>query len=116
MLIGSLNPAAYGRAPKSFHRYSDVGQPGRLILQRFPTVGHNVRIDVVIDGQFAGLLSRGRIFDGYIAPGRHWLLLEPNGLDSEWLGVIDVRPGETHAYKVTYNVNRLGLNPLIPGW
>lgn len=105
LFVIDVNQNAYGR---------NVGG-GRLIIQRAPTLGHNVRIDVVIDGQLAGLLSRGRTFDSYIPPGRHLLIANPNGWGSEWSGVLDVRPGDVYNFMVTYNVDRLALNPIING-
>jgi hypothetical protein len=118
VLIVTMSPTTYGSDVRSSHHSSEIvtthaAHGGHLIIQRSPTLGHNVRIDVVIDGRLAGLLSRGRTFDTYIPPGHHLLIALPNGPDDEWYGTLDVRPGHTYHYIATYNVNRLVLNPVI---
>ena len=87
---------------------------GRLVIQRSPVLGDNVAITLMIDGQVAGTLVRGRTYDRYITPGRHTLTALPNRSRGTWQGTLDVRPGKTYSYSASYNVNKLVLTPIGP--
>lgn len=85
---------------------------GRLIIKRSPVLAYNITLTLKIDGRVAGTLVRGQVFDRYITPGQHVLVASPNRLRGDWQGAINVRPGHTYSYQVTYNVNRIVLNPV----
>src|SRR5262245_22902458 len=93
------------------HRSNDAG---RLIIKRSPVLGANVSVVIYIDGRIAGTLVRNRKLDQYIAPGRHVIVASPNQLAGDWQGILDVRPGHTYMYVMTYNVSQLVLNPVRP--
>ena len=93
------------------HRSNDLG---RLIIKRSPVLGVNVSVVIYIDGRVAGTSVRARTFDEYIAPGRHFIVASPNQLRGDWHGILDVRPGHTYMYVMTYNQSRLALNPVRP--
>ena len=85
---------------------------GRLVIQRSPTLGDNVTISLMIDGQVAGTLVRARTYDRYITPGRHLLVASPNRSLGAWRGTLNVHPGETYSYTASSNVNELVLSPM----
>jgi hypothetical protein len=87
---------------------------GRLVIQRSPVLGDNVAIAIMIDGQVAGTLVRGRTYDRYITPGRHTLSASPNRARATWRGTLEVQPGKTYSYSASYNVNQLVLTPIGP--
>jgi len=82
---------------------------GRLVIRRSPVLGHNVRIDLTIDGKSAGTLGRGRTYDMAITPGRHTLTASPSRSGEAWHGTLEVRPGETYTYTASFNVDKLVL-------
>jgi hypothetical protein len=90
---------------------SSAAHGGRLIINRSPTLGHNIGVTLTIDGQLAGSISRGRTFDRYVTPGRHMLSASPGRGRTPWHGTLNVRAGETYTYTASYHVNKLELTP-----
>jgi hypothetical protein len=84
---------------------------GHLIIKRSPVMGANVTLVIRIDGQIAGTVTRGRTFDGPLAPGRRHIVVSANRARGDWTATLDVRPGQTYAYLASYSVNRLVLEP-----
>ena len=93
---------------------SSAATGGRLFIQRSVLLGDNVALSIMIDGQVAGTLMRGRTFDRYITPGRHTLTAVPNGSTASWQGTLEVVPGKTYSYSASFNVNKLVLTPVGP--
>jgi hypothetical protein len=84
---------------------------GRLIINRSPSLGHNVSITLRVDGKLAGLVSRGRTFERYLTPGQHNLTASPNRSGGPWHGTLNVRVGETYSYTASFNVDQIVLTP-----
>jgi len=85
---------------------------GRLIIRRSPTLGNNVSVTVRIDGKLAGIITRGRTYEGYLTPGRHHLTASPNRSGGPWRGTLNVRVGETYSYTASFNVDEVVLTPV----
>lgn len=83
---------------------------GRLVVRRSPVLGYNVRVHLTIDGVRVDSLTRNRSLEVSLPPGRHVLAAWSNGVQLEWTEIVNVRPGETHAYTATFN-NRVVLTP-----
>jgi hypothetical protein len=114
LLIASANQSVKARESNSSNQgaifATSAADGGRLIITRSPVLGYKSRVDLTIDGKYAGILARGHTFDRYITPGRHILIASPSrGGDSRT--VLDVRAGETYSYSASYNVNKLVLTP-----
>lgn len=93
---------------------SRAADGGRLIIKRSPTLGSNVTLTIWIDGKLIGPVVRGSTFDRPISAGHHMLLVQPNRSRGDWRQELDVRPGQTHAYMATYNVEKIALYPTSP--
>jgi hypothetical protein len=115
LLIAAANQSAKARETDSNASgaifASSAAHGGRLIINRSPTLGHNIGVTLTIDGQLAGTITRGRTFDRYITPGRHMLSASPGRGRTPWHGTLNVRAGETYSYTASYHVNRLELTP-----
>ena len=95
-------------APQSLFA-TTAADGGHLEIKRSPTLGDNVMVTVTIDGMPAGVVRRAGIYHHYLAPGRHVLLVSPNALAGRWHTTLDVHPGETYSYVVSFNVDKLVL-------
>ena len=118
LLIASANQSVKARDnnpsnPSGAIFATGAADGGRLFIRRSPTLGDNVSIAIAIDGKPAGTLVRGhKVYDRYIAPGRHVLTAAYSGSGDEWKATLDVHRGETYSYTASYNVNKLALTPV----
>lgn len=122
LAIGSLLIASASQSVRAHEKNSSkpsgatfatsAADGGRLVIRRSPTLGDNLTISLWIDGKVAGTLVRGRVYDRYLAPGRHILRAEPSASGEKWQGTLNVRVGETFSYTASYNVNKLVLTPV----
>lgn len=94
---------------------TDAAEPGRLVIRFSPTLGMNVGLAVRIDGQNAGAITRGHVFEKYLSPGPHQLVVRPNGRAyNELVMMLNVRPGQTYSYVAKLPRDNLVLQPA--GW
>lgn len=117
VLIASANQSVKARDnnpsnPSGAIFATSAADGGRLFIRRSPTLGDNVSVSIAIDGKPAGTLVRGKVYDRYIAPGRHVLTAAYSGSGDEWKATLDVHRGETYSYTASYNVNKLALTPV----
>jgi hypothetical protein len=117
LLIAAANHSVKARETDSSNASGAIfatspSHGGRLIVNRSPTLGHNIGVTLTIDGQLAGSITRGRTFDRYITPGRHTLGASPGRGRTPWHGTLNVRAGETYTYTASYHVNKLELTPV----
>jgi hypothetical protein len=99
---------AHAREANTLASHSAGG--GRLILKHSPTLGMNIVVGVVIDGQPAGSFAKGHSFDRAITPGRHSMSVLVNGRENTAARInLEVRSGETYAYVVKYRAGRVVL-------
>jgi hypothetical protein len=92
--------------------YYARGANGVLRMKHSPTLGINIPIAVWIDGQQAGVFTRGHVYERSLAPGRHSVYASrPGQLYASFYGMLDVRPGETYSYVVKINTNQIYLIP-----
>lgn len=88
------------------------GEDGRLLIRFSPTLGMNVGLRVGIDGQGAGVFSRGHVYERYLTPGRHRITLRRNGRRFDELNhTIRVQPGLTYSYVAKLPGTTLVLEP-----
>jgi hypothetical protein len=83
---------------------------GRLIITRSPVLGYNVAIAITIDGVLIGPFAWGHVFEQYLSPGRHVIVASPNRLRGDWVGVLDVRRGETYNFIAKITPRQLYLD------
>ena len=93
--------------PAHSHGASDGG---RIVIKHSPLLGINVAVVVRIDGQHAGVFTKGHVFDRYVSEGRHVLGVFRNGREGDsFRTVLQVRPGETYVFVAKYRVDQLVL-------
>ena len=98
--------------PSSRSSWQDAGS-GRLLLKYSVTLGINVALSVTIDGQEAGVFTKGHRFAVAIPAGSHVVSVHANGqVFDYWTGRLDVQPGQTYSYVVKYNGAHVVLAPI----
>lgn len=113
-IIGVGQPA-HAREDKSSSQANAIfatsaADGGQLIIKRSKTLGDNVSINLIIDGQYIGSLVRRRTYDRYLTPGHHTIVAEPSTWrGGRWRGTLDVHQGQIYTYVASYNVNRIIL-------
>lgn len=74
-------------------------EDGHLSIRYSPTLGMNVGLEVRVDGRLLGGISRGHVLSRPLSPGRHRLVVRPNGrLFDEYDMILHVQPGQTYSY------------------
>ena len=112
LAVGALIFASAGQSVAGQSSYYSQGANGVLRMKHSPTLGINIPIAVWIDGQQAGVFTRGHVYERSLAPGRHSLYASrPGQLYCSFYGMLDVRPGETYSYVVKSNSNQIYLIP-----
>jgi hypothetical protein len=103
-------PRRYAAAPSTFARPANGA--ARLIVRRDPGLGNYVVIHLYIDGVLVSTIAYGRAYEGFLAPGRHVLLLLPTP-HPKWLAppqmILDVRSGQTYSFTAVGNSGYLIL-------
>lgn len=90
----------------------EAAQDGRLIIRFSPTLGMNVGLVVRIDGRNAGAITRGHVFERYLSPGPHRLVVSRNGRKFDELDTtLNVRPGQTYSYVAKLPGSQIVLQP-----
>jgi hypothetical protein len=95
---------------------------GRVIVKRDPGFGWNLAFDLQIDGRSVATLVRGRHYDAWLPAGRHLLTVNTAsyvGLPQPTSTIVDIEPGQTHAFTAIWDSNLIFLRPsgawLSPG-
>ena len=107
LLIVSLLFSAFAASqatagdPRSRHAVAPSRAPARLIIRRNPNLGVNIIVRLWIDGQSAGAIGYGHIYEGFLPPGHHVLavLASPSPRwPVPWQLPVEVRSGQTYGF------------------
>jgi hypothetical protein len=106
----AAKPKAAARAEGTFA--NSLADGGALRIKHSPVLGANVAVVMMIDGQLAGVFSKGHIYEKFLTPGRHAITASRNGpgIDT-WSGTLDVQRGQTYSFVVKYSGYQLYLVP-----
>ncbi|MGZ5552152.1 MAG: hypothetical protein ACXWHF_00790 [Chthoniobacterales bacterium] len=86
---------------------------GLLVIKHSPTLSIYVAVVVRIDGQDAGMFSRGHIYERYLTPGRHVIEVFRNGRTWDAFRMtLNVHGGHTYSYLAKYATNQMVLTPV----
>jgi hypothetical protein len=119
MLLFASGKHIAAAQPKDSHSKgtyaNSLADGGCLRMKHSPILGMNVVVSVTIDGVYAGLFSKGHVFERYLTPGRHTLMASRSRQAfGSWNGTLDVRRGETYSFVVKVTSNEVFLQPTGP--
>ena len=90
------------------------GSAARLTVHRIANFGNGIAVILYIDGAQVMTISRGREYDGVLAPGRHVLsaTVAPNVMMSRtFQRAIDVQAGRTYSFTAKWQGTDVVLIP-----
>ncbi len=108
----SAGPSQYSRSSYPIFANS-LADGGSIRMKHSPVLGINVPIAIQIDGVQAGAFAKGHVYQQYLTPGRHHLVVSRTmKLSDSWIGTMDVRRGETLSFVVKCNPHDVILEPV----
>jgi hypothetical protein len=90
------------------------GNVARLTVHRIANFGNGIAVILYVDGTQVMTLSRGREYDGVLAPGRHLLTatVAPNVMMSRtFQRVLEARAGQTYSFTAKWQGTDVVLVP-----
>ena len=109
-LIGGVAANAQAKSKRNINTtyltVQSTGQPARLIIRRFPTLGVNVIVDLNVDGAPFASVTYGQTLDAALSPGRHVLSVRatPNpAYNTRTNRTLDAEAGETYVFTAEGN-------------
>jgi hypothetical protein len=84
---------------------------GRLVVERFPTLGWNVAVRLKIDGTPVANISQSQRYDAPLSAGHHRLTVSTMSNTEATSIELNVRPGRTEVFTAMWDSDRVVLRP-----